>query len=125
MLCSPGARQSPRVSDRWPSDGPHWPGVRLDPARPVSRDAVLTSRANVTAARVLELGPRLPEPRPATAPPGFHLLAKPTGAVCNLDCTYCFFLSKEALYPGSQFRMADDLLEPYIRQLLESHLTPT
>jgi len=30
------------------------------------------------------------------APPGFHLLAKPTGAVCNLDCTYCFFLSKEA-----------------------------
>ncbi|MEY3034176.1 MAG: hypothetical protein RLZ86_798, partial [Actinomycetota bacterium] len=30
----------------------------------------------------------------------FHLLAKPTGATCNLDCTYCFFLSKDALYPG-------------------------
>ena len=28
----------------------------------------------------------------------FHLLAKPTGAVCNLDCDYCFFLSKEMLY---------------------------
>jgi uncharacterized protein len=26
------------------------------------------------------------------APPAFHLLAKPTGAVCNLDCSYCFFL---------------------------------
>jgi len=25
---------------------------------------------------------------------GFHLLAEPTGAICNLDCTYCFFLSK-------------------------------
>lgn len=50
----------------------------------------------------------------------FHVLAKPTGAVCNLDCKYCFFLSKEALYPGSDFRMADDLLEIYIRQLLES-----
>lgn len=21
----------------------------------------------------------------------FHVLAKPTGAVCNLDCRYCFF----------------------------------
>ena len=50
----------------------------------------------------------------------FHLLAKPTGAVCNLDCKYCFFLSKEMLYPGSRFRMADELLETYIRQLLES-----
>jgi uncharacterized protein len=45
------------------------------------------------------------------APPAFHLLAKPTGAICNLDCEYCFFLSKEMLYPGSRFRMADDLLE--------------
>lgn len=51
----------------------------------------------------------------------FHLLAKPAGAICNLDCKYCFFLSKEALYPGSKFRMPDDLLENYIRQLLKSH----
>ena len=50
----------------------------------------------------------------------FHVLAKPTGAVCNLNCTYCFFLSKEALYPESDFRMADDLLETYLRQLIES-----
>jgi uncharacterized protein len=55
------------------------------------------------------------------APPAFHLLAKPTGAVCNLDCSYCFFLSKEMLYPGSRFRMADELLEEYLRQLIESH----
>ena len=54
----------------------------------------------------------------------FHLLAKPTGAVCNLDCKYCFFLSKEMLYPGSRFQMADDLLETYIRQLLESQSGP-
>jgi uncharacterized protein len=58
---------------------------------------------------------------PAGAPPAFHLLAKPTGAICNLDCTYCFFLSKEMLYPGSRFRMADDLLELYLRQLVEAH----
>ena len=60
------------------------------------------------------------QPPPARARADFHLLAKPTGAVCNLDCKYCFFLSKEMLYPGSRFRMADELLETYIRQLLES-----
>ena len=58
------------------------------------------------------------------APTPFHLLAKPTGAICNLDCKYCFFLSKEMLYPGSRFRMADELLEAYIRQLLESQPGP-
>src|SRR5512134_792682 len=57
---------------------------------------------------------------PPHAPPAFHVLAKPTGAVCNLDCKYCFFLSKEMLYPGSRFRMADQLLEEYIKQLIES-----
>ena len=60
---------------------------------------------------------------PANAPPAFHLLAKPTGAACNLDCAYCFFLDKEALYPNSQFRMSQELLETYIRQLIESHQT--
>jgi len=48
-------------------------------------------------------------------------MAKPTGATCNLDCEYCFFLSKEMLYPGSRFRMAEELQEAYIRQLLEAH----
>jgi uncharacterized protein len=52
------------------------------------------------------------------------MLAKPTGAICNLDCKYCFFLSKEMLYPGSRFRMADELLESYIKQLLEAHQVP-
>ena len=61
---------------------------------------------------------------PQNAPPAYHLLVKPTGAICNLDCKYCFFLSKEMLYPGSRFRMADELLETYIRQLLESHRVP-
>jgi len=62
-------------------------------------------------------------PRPLNAPPAFHLLAKPTGAACNLDCAYCFFLDKEILYPGSKFRMSDSMLEQYIRQLIESHQT--
>ena len=61
---------------------------------------------------------------PTHAPPAYHMLTKPTGAVCNLDCKYCFFLSKEELYPDSDFRMTDDLLKTYIKQLLESHRTP-
>ena len=51
-------------------------------------------------------------------PLGFHLLAKPTGATCNLDCKYCFFLSKDALYGGGSLRMDDGVLDAYIRQLL-------
>jgi uncharacterized protein len=61
---------------------------------------------------------------PKNAPPAFHVLIKPTGAICNLDCKYCFFLSKEMLYPGSRFQMAEKLLEIYLRQLLESHRAP-
>lgn len=56
------------------------------------------------------------------APPArIHVLAKPTGAICNLDCAYCFYLDKEQLYPGSKFRMSDEVLERYIQQLVESH----
>ena len=52
----------------------------------------------------------------------FHLLAKPSGSICNIDCKYCFFLSKEALYPEDErHRMSDETLEAYIRQLLEAH----
>jgi uncharacterized protein len=61
--------------------------------------------------------------RPAR-PPRFHLLAKPSGSTCNIDCTYCFFLSKEALYPNSRSRMSVETLDSYIRQLLEAHETP-
>lgn len=63
-------------------------------------------------------------PLPADGPPGFHLLAKPSGSTCNIDCTYCFFLSKEALYPNEKSRMSEATLEAYIRQLLESHRVP-
>jgi uncharacterized protein len=56
-----------------------------------------------------------------SAPRSFHVMAKPTGAICNLDCSYCYFLSKEMLYPGSRFRMADELLETYLGTLIQAH----
>ena len=54
-------------------------------------------------------------------PARIHILAKPSGATCNLACSYCFFLDKELLYPNSKFRMTEDVLETYIRQLIETH----
>ena len=51
----------------------------------------------------------------------FHVMTKPTGAVCNLDCEYCFFLSKEQLYPGSSFRMSPQVHEAYLTQLFAAH----
>lgn len=62
--------------------------------------------------------------QPYHAPPAIHLLAKPTGAVCNLACEYCFYLGKEQLYPGGSFRMPDEVLKAYIKQLLESQEAP-
>src|ERR1039458_4400089 len=56
--------------------------------------------------------------------PGFHVMAKPTGAACNLDCAYCFFLSKQSFYPGSNFRMSDEVMESYVRQTIEAHSGP-
>lgn len=56
-----------------------------------------------------------------TARTPVHVLAKPTGAICNLDCEYCFYLSKEELYPGDRFRMSDATLRSYITQLLDAH----
>jgi len=52
----------------------------------------------------------------------FHIMAKPHGPICNLNCTYCYYLEKENLYAGSgrEFRMADDVLENYIRQYIQS-----
>ncbi len=55
----------------------------------------------------------------SSAPRPFHLMAKPTGAVCNLDCEYCFYLAKESRCPGSDFRIPDDILKHYVAGLLE------
>lgn len=48
------------------------------------------------------------------------VVTKPTGAACNLDCQYCFFLSKELLYDDKSQRMSEDLLDLYVRRYLEA-----
>lgn len=62
--------------------------------------------------------------RKTTAPPAFHIMIKPRGPICNLDCTYCYYLSKEKLYPGSNFRMIDEVLESFTRQYIEAQRVP-
>ena len=56
---------------------------------------------------------------PHAAP--FHVMAKPAGAACNLDCEYCFFLSKGQLYPDGGPRMPAQVHEDFIRQLCDGH----
>jgi uncharacterized protein len=51
-----------------------------------------------------------------------YLMAKPVGATCNLNCSYCYYLEKEKLYPKDpqHWFMNDDILESFIRQYIAS-----
>ena len=58
-------------------------------------------------------------------PNAFHVMLKPAGSSCNLRCTYCYYLEKKNMYPGSNdFRMSDELLENFIKQFIEAHEVP-
>ncbi|GAB2514196.1 anaerobic sulfatase maturase [Pseudoxanthomonas sangjuensis] len=56
---------------------------------------------------------------------GLHLMAKPVGPVCNLDCDYCFYLEKERLHaPRTKFRMSGETLRAYVRSYIAAQPTP-
>ena len=47
----------------------------------------------------------------------FQIFVKPVGAMCNLACSYCYYLDKQRIYQEeTNFRMSGDVLEAYIRQ---------
>ncbi|MBN2862802.1 MAG: anaerobic sulfatase maturase [Bacteroidales bacterium] len=51
----------------------------------------------------------------------FQIFIKPVGALCNLRCSYCYYLQKNDLYPGNRItRMSDDILEKYIIRHIEA-----
>ena len=51
----------------------------------------------------------------------FHVMAKPAGSACNLDCAYCFYLSKEKLRGGpGPGHMGDPILEAFVKDYIES-----
>ena len=52
----------------------------------------------------------------------FQMIAKPSGSVCNIDCTYCFYLEKEKLYPDrkNRWKMDDETLAAYVQKQIQS-----
>src|SRR5580693_6518039 len=61
----------------------------------------------------------------ANIAPGVHLMAKPAGPICNLDCGYCFYLEKENLFPSrNRFLMSDDVLRNYVAQNIKHEPGP-
>jgi uncharacterized protein len=58
-------------------------------------------------------------------PDAFHVMLKPAGPSCNLNCTYCYYLEKKKLYPSvTEFRMSEKLLENYTKQFIEANQIP-
>ena len=58
--------------------------------------------------------------RPKRLIRSFRVMVKPVGPVCNLDCTYCYYLHKKELLPQPPAeRPSDELLMELIRQSIE------
>jgi len=57
-------------------------------------------------------------------PVSFHVMAKPAGALCNLECTYCYYRGKLSMYEDTGFMMDGKVLEEYVRQYIESQASP-
>ena len=63
--------------------------------------------------------------QPAAAARRYHVMVKPIGAICNLDCTYCYYLHKqELLGSNSKFQISDEILETHIRQYIQGQDGP-
>lgn len=54
----------------------------------------------------------------------FHLMAKPSGPTCNIDCTYCFYLEKKNLYKSATTFMDDKVLAAYTEKYIRSQKGP-
>ena len=67
----------------------------------------------------------IPQQLGAGAQRYFHVMAKPAGSTCNLDCKYCFYLSKERLPKGpGTGEMSDETLELFVKQYIEGVTGP-
>jgi uncharacterized protein len=58
-------------------------------------------------------------------PHAFHIMLKPAGPSCNLNCTYCYYLEKKNLFPvGKELRMPESVLEHFIKEFIEANQAP-
>lgn len=71
-------------------------------------------------APLVQMSDLSPAPRLAGATRTYHAMVKPVGAICNIDCTYCYYLhKKELLGSNSKFQISDEILETHIKQYIE------
>jgi uncharacterized protein len=69
---------------------------------------------------VIQISDLSPYPAPAGGSRAYHAMVKPVGAICNIGCTYCYYLhKKDLLGSGEKFRISDEILETHIRQYIE------
>jgi len=62
---------------------------------------------------------------PKSSAQGIHVVAKPIGPKCNLNCEYCFYLEKQALFEADErYRMRDEVLSAFIKNYITSQPTP-
>jgi uncharacterized protein len=57
-------------------------------------------------------------------PLSFNLMVKPAGSLCNLGCSYCYYLDKAEIYGGREPVMSREMLETVIRKYIETCETP-
>ena len=50
----------------------------------------------------------------------FHVMAKPSGSDCNLNCDYCFYLEKQSLYREKPVTHMDDFIPLPLRTECQS-----
>jgi uncharacterized protein len=74
---------------------------------------------------LIPIGDLSPFPPQRGATRQYHAMVKPIGSICNLDCTYCYYLhKKELLGSSSKFQISDEILETHIRQYIEGQDGP-
>ena len=77
-------------------------------------------RKGSVTSELLQIGDLSPYQAQPGAKRSYHAIVKPIGAICNLDCRYCYYLHKEELLASStKFRISDEILEAHVRQYIE------
>jgi uncharacterized protein len=70
--------------------------------------------------QLVQINDLSPWPAPHGGVRAYHVMVKPVGAICNIDCTYCYYLhKKELLGSESKFQISDEILETHVRQYIE------
>lgn len=59
-----------------------------------------------------------------SGPLAFNIMLKPAGSLCNLDCSYCYYLDKAEIYGGREPRMSVEMLETVVKEYIAANDVP-